>query len=158
MEIERKWFVDGWLDKTPDRVLFMEQGYISNEPVIRIRESKEIGRDTKYILCFKGKGELVRKEIETEISQELFLQLKDFIGKPMIVKEQRRYNLADNLILEVNRVDKGLSSEFYYAEIEFQTEFLAKEWTAKGELCDYLYNEVTYEKGVSMEHYWKTTR
>lgn len=158
MEIERKWLTNGWFDAEPTRVLKMRQGYVAVAPAVRIRSHQQEGKPTQYILCFKGQGGLSRKEIETEITQQLFQELEDFIEKPLIEKEQRQYLLPNGLILEVNRVDAGLPSEFYYAEIEFETEEQALAWQPEGELAAYLTHEVTDEKGQSMAEYWQETR
>lgn len=158
MEIERKWLTEGWPQGTPQRILKMEQGYIAVAPAVRIRSHEEAGKPTQYILCFKGQGGLCRKEIETEISPELFEQLRDFIGKPLIQKEQRQYALPDGLVLEVNLVDAGLPSQFYYAEVEFDTPEQAVAWKPDSSLVGYLTKEVTNEKGQSMAEYWSETR
>ena len=83
MEIERKWMVKGWPEKTLAdtgesaaqsetvsaasaaqseeagqfpllREQMMRQGYISIRPTVRIREEAETGGPTDYILCFKS--------------------------------------------------------------------------------------------------------
>ena len=73
LEIERKWMVNGWPETmTPLSVLkeeSMRQGYITVEPTVRIREESVTGGATAYILCFKSKGLLTRKEIEIEMEQ-----------------------------------------------------------------------------------------
>jgi len=43
-------------------------------------------------------------------------------------KERRTYRLPDGLHLEVNHVDEGLPTEFWYAEIEYETEEQALAW------------------------------
>ncbi len=158
MEIERKWLTTGWIDAAPTCILKMRQGYVSVAPAVRIRSHQQEGKPTQYILCFKGQGGLSRKEIETEISPQLFAQLEEFIEAPLIEKEQRRYPLENGLVLEVNRVDAGKPGEFYYAEVEFQTEGEALAWQPPKELSDYLTHEVTHEKGQSMAEYWQETR
>ena len=103
MEIERKWLTQGWPQGAePDHVLQMDQGYIALRPTVRIRREAE-GACVRHVLCFKGQADaegLARDEIETEISPELFARLAQFIGRPLIRKEQRRYRLEDGLILE----------------------------------------------------------
>ncbi|WP_366027355.1 hypothetical protein [uncultured Flavonifractor sp.] len=105
MEIERRWLVDGWPDLTPDTVLEMDQGYFAIRPAIRIRRETVVGGSTAYVLCFKGKGGLVREEIELELTSDHYHRLKAMLNKPMIQKEQRRYSLPGGLTLEVNSVD-----------------------------------------------------
>ena len=160
MEIERKWMVPGWPEgEEPERVLHMEQGYIALKPTVRIRREAE-GDAARYVLCFKGPAGpdgLAREEIETEISPELFQRLKRFIGLPLIEKEQRRYPLEGGLTLEVNRVDRGLPTEFFYAEVEFPTREAAVSWKA-GKWENYLADDVTSQPGQSMAEYWQETR
>ncbi len=91
-------------------------------PTVRIRQEAEHGGRTDRILCFKGKGRLAREEIELEIDAEVFERLKGLIGCPLIHKERRDYRLADGHVLEVNSVDPGSSTAFFYAEVEFDSE------------------------------------
>ena len=89
---------------------------------MRIREEALTGGDTQYILCFKSAGTLAREEIERPIDQELFRQLEQkIIAKPLIGKLRRSYALGETHLLEVNRVDQGQPTEFWYAEVEFDT-------------------------------------
>lgn len=163
LEIERKWMVNGWPETTtPLPVLkeeSMRQGYITVEPTVRIREESVAGGATTYILCFKSKGLLTRKEIEIEISREKFLQLEDLIALPLIPKIRRTYKLPSGLSLEVNHVDEGLPTEFWYAEIEFGSEEAANTYDpASDGLKAYLTDDVTGQPGQSMGAYWIKTR
>lgn len=151
VEIERKWMVRGWPNNL--ELLYtekMRQGYISTSPTVRIR-----GEDSKYILCFKSKGKLSRKEIEMEIPKDKFDELEDLIGLPLIDKVRKTYLLSDGHHLEVNFVDE----KFYYAEVEFSNEEEALAFNPQDvNLADYLNDEVTYQKGKSMAAYWIETR
>ncbi len=158
MEIERKWLTQGWPQGQPDRVIEMEQGYISVSPTVRIRSHRETGKADRYVLCFKSKGGLVRREVETDIDKALFDQLRDFIGKPLVKKVQRRYNLPGGLVLEANQVDPGQPTGFFYAEVEFASEADALAWQPVQGLAGYLQNEVTDQPGESMGAYWLRTR
>ena len=117
MEIERKWMVKGWPEGLPLREEFaMRQGYISVRPTVRIREEALTGGRTDYILCFKSGGGLAREEIERSIDKELFDDLEyKIIAKPLIPKLRRSYTLPDGSVLEVNHVDEGQPTEFWYA-------------------------------------------
>jgi CYTH domain-containing protein len=161
MEIERKWMVNGWPEGDLP-LLFeqnMRQGYITTAPTVRIREEAEVNGKTEYILCFKSSGTLARKEIEIAISRDKFEELEDLIGLPLIPKVRRTYQLSDGHHLEVNHVDEGLPSEFWYAEVEFRTEDEARSWNPdEAGLSDYLNNEVTHQPGQSMGAYWLVTR
>ena len=122
MEIERKWMLKGWPPEELGLPLLyeqsMRQGYISVRPTVRIREEAMTGGSTEYVLCIKSGAGLVRKEIEMDITKDKFLELEDLIGLPLIPKVRRTYALPDGLKLEVNHVDEGLPTEFWYAEIE----------------------------------------
>ena len=161
MEIERKWMVKNWPEKDFPLLAehLMRQGYITVTPTVRIREEALSGGETNYILCFKSAGGLARKEIELEIPKEKFLELEDLIGLPLIPKLRRTYLLPDGLHLEVNHVDEGLPTEFWYAEIEYPTVEAAKTWTPGSVgLEEYLNDEVTGLPGQSMGAYWMMTR
>ena len=119
MEIERKWMLKGWPPEELSLPLLyeqsMRQGYISVRPTVRIREEAMTGGSTEYVLCIKSGAGLVRKEIEMDITKDKFAELEDLIGLPLIPKVRRTYGLPDGLKLEVNHVDEGLPTEFWYA-------------------------------------------
>ncbi len=164
MEIERKWLVKGWPEDALGLQLIkeheMKQGYLSTHPTVRLREEAERGGDTEYILCFKSSGGLVREEIELPLPADTFADIaKKILVKPMIPKLRRSYALPGGLVLEVNEVDKGQPTAFYYAEIEFPRVPAALAWQADSPaLAAYLSCEVTHEKGQSMAEYWQETR
>ena len=161
MEIERKWMVNGWPEGLPLVEEFtMRQGYISVHPTVRIREEALTGGKTDYILCFKSAGGLAREEIERGIDKELFDKLEaKIIGKPLIKKIRRSYRLADDRVLEVNHVDEGLPTAFWYAEVEYPTVDEALAWQPEScGLAAYLNDEVTNQPGQSMGAYWEQTR
>ena len=161
MEIERKWMVTGWPEGLAMEEEFaMRQGYISVHPTVRIREEALKGGRTDYILCFKSGGGLAREEIERPIDKALFDDLETkIIGRPLIPKLRRSYLLPDGLVLEVNHVDEGQSTEFWYAEVEYPDEPTARAWTpADDALTHYLSNECTGQPGASMGEYWTETR
>ena len=165
MEIERKWMTDGWLPEELGYTMLMEQsmrqGYISVRPTVRIREEAAAGGQTEYVLCFKSGAGLVRKEIEMDIPKDKFLELEDLIGLPLIPKVRRTYLLPDGNKLEVNHVDEGMPTEFWYAEIEYRSVEEARNWNAASlspVLADYLNDDVTEQPGQTMGAYWITTR
>lgn len=163
MEIERKWMVAGWpqaaLALPHTETYSMDQGYITTRPTVRIRREALRGGKTACILCFKGAGTLSREEIETEIDEALFARLEHLIGKPLIAKERRNYALPGGLTLEVNEVDKGRPTAFFYAEIEYESEAQALAWRpGTPALAAYLAEECTGKPGASMGEYWDQTR
>ena len=161
MEIERKWMVNGWPEGLPLKEEFaMRQGYISVRPTVRIREEALKGGETAYILCFKSGSGLAREEIERPIDKKLFDELETkIIGKPLIGKIRRSYALPDGLVLEVNHVDEGQPTAFWYAEVEYPTVDAARSWKPEAfGLADYLNDDVTDQPGQSMGAYWEQTR
>lgn len=169
IEIERKWMVMGWPEELADKLAFeqkMRQGYVSVRPTVRIREEEttcshraQKPLQEEFILCFKSKGRLSRKEVEFPIPVEKFREIEDLIGEPLIEKVRRTYELQGGLSLEVNHVDAGLPTEFWYAEVEFSSEEAARDFVpADYGLGDYLVDDVTDLPGQSMGEYWETTR
>ena len=76
-------------------------------------------------------------------------------------KTSSAYALPDGLKLEVNHVDEGLPTEFWYAEIEYPTVSRAGTWKASDIsplLAEYLDDDVTEQPGQTMGAYWITTR
>lgn len=163
MEIERKWMVGGWPENLKLLKQYtMRQGYICTDPTVRIREEAEKGGYTEYVLCFKshsGPDGLSRQEIEIRVEEESFRELEKLIGIPLIVKQQRVYELRNGLRLEVNDVDEGMPTHYMYAEIEYGTEEEARAWTPEEDgLSDYLNDDVTDQPGQTMGAYWNLTR
>ena len=80
-------------------------------------------------------------------------------SKPLIPKTRRTYRLPDGSALEVNHVDAGRPTAFWYAEVEYPTVEAANAWQpAAWGLADYLSDEVTGQPGQSMGAYWLQTR
>lgn len=166
LEIERKWMVNDFpMQNLPLlKTQFMRQGYLTVSPTVRIREEDLLDENGKhlenhYVICFKSKGLLTRKEIEIETDQEKFNELEDMIGLPLINKIRKTYLLPGGYHLEVNHVDEGLSTEFWYAEIEFPDENAARTYQPSQDgLEQYLNDDVTEQPGQSMGAYWEKTR
>ena len=164
LEIERKWMVSGWPKEEKRLTVLKEermcQGYVSVEPTVRIRSEQETGKPAEYILCFKSRGDgLVRKETEFPIAEEYFRQIEDIIGLPLVPKVRRTYLLSDGHHLEVNAVDEGASTAFYYAEVEFSSREEAAAFNPEEVgLGEYLTQDVTYVHGMSMGAYWRGVR
>ena len=158
MEIERRWLTDGWPEGTPSARWHMDQGYLCTRPAVRIRREAREGGETRYVLCVKGGGGLVREEVELPLSGADYARLAALLSGPMIQKEQRRYPLPGGLTLEVNAVDPALETGFFYAEVEFPTEAAARVWARPEAWADYLSRETTGQPGESMAAYWARTR
>jgi adenylate cyclase len=161
MEIERKWAVSGWPEADLPLAFEyrMEQGYVSVDPTVRIRKEERVGGATDYVLCLKSHGRLARKEIELSIPEEKFNEIRELIGIPLIRKVRRSYRLSDGRLLEVNHVDEGLRTEFWYAEVEYGSVEEAENWNpADVGLGEYLVKDETYEPDSTMGAFWVQTR
>ena len=154
MEIERKFL----FDKIPKELFiiktyYVEQGYLSIEPEVRIRK-KQPDSEALYIICIKSNGELVREEVEINIQQGQYDTLRNIIGKEFITKEFYEFKLYDGNILEFSIVDKGMATEFMYGEVEFSSVEDANNF----KVPEFFGQEVTYDKDYKMKNYWKKTR
>lgn len=163
MEIERKWMVQGGPRGFPCwKLTAWTRGTSACAPQCASGAKHcraAVPRWCSALRAHPDKTGLMREEIETEITPELFEKLERLIGKPLIAKERRTYALKNGLKLEVNDVDAGLPSHFMYAEVEYPDEPTARAWTpADDALTHYLSNECTGQPGASMGEYWTETR
>ncbi len=150
MEIERKFCIDGFPDLPILEEAEMEQGYISCDPTVRIR-SKRTQTGVSYRLCFKGEGTLARQEIELPLEETVFHQLQWLLTAPMIRKTYKVFALPDGHRLEVSRVDEGLPSSFWYAEVEFESVEEATAFVPPACLGE----DVTENPAFGMSYYWR---
>lgn len=153
-EIERKFLIDAF----PEQLPLLEsatvwQGYISSDPVVRIRK-KETADAVTYRLCFKSKGTLVRTEVEMDLTAEKFDALSTLLEVPLIRKDFRVYALEDGKRLECSLVDRDAPTAFYYAEVEFTSEQEANTFVPPA----FLGEEKTEDPAFTMSQYWKRKR
>lgn len=127
MEIERKYLVSRLpenLSAYPHRTI--EQGYLSTEPVIRIRKDGD-----NYELTYKSKGLMVREEYNLPLTQSSYEHLKPKTDGYLITKE--RYNIPyQHLTIELDCF-LGEFSPLILAEVEFPDEasanaFIPPDW------------------------------
>ncbi|MDO4262363.1 MAG: CYTH domain-containing protein [Eubacteriales bacterium] len=126
-EIERKYLIRSLpfaLEEYPHRDL--EQGYLSTDPVVRIRRE-----DDDYYLTYKGRGMMVREEYNLPLTASSYEHLKTKIDGRLISK--RRYLIP----LEDRTVELDVFSSprpgLLLAEVEFASEeealsFAAPDW------------------------------
>lgn len=84
MEIERKFLIhtmpnniEQWQKRR------IEQGYLSTNPVVRIRQV-----DEEYILTYKSSGMLQRQEVELPLTKESYEHLKTKVDGRLITKDR----------------------------------------------------------------------
>ena len=114
MEIERKFLVN------PDGIPSLEdypkhemaQGYISTDPVVRIRRS-----DEKFILTVKSGGLLSREEFEMFLTKDQFTGLSVHV-QGLIIEKTRYLIPCSPYTIELDMFHGDLEG-LLYAEVEF---------------------------------------
>lgn len=120
MEIERKWMVKGWPEGLPQGGICHAAGLYQCAAHCAHPGRSPHRRQNGLHPLLQIRGGLAREEIERSIDKELFDDLEyKIIAKPLIPKLRRSYTLPDGSVLEVNHVDEGQPTEFWYAEVEY---------------------------------------
>lgn len=114
-EIERKFLVKELPNLEGYKKQYIRQGYISTNPVLRIRQ-----QDNNYIFTFKGKGDIKRLEIETELSKEEFDNLWEKIEGNSITKYRYIIPLYNNFVAQLDIYEDNLKG-FMNIEVEFDS-------------------------------------
>ena len=83
MEIERKFTVKELPDLSSYPYLILEQGYLSTEPVIRVRRENDT-----YYLTYKGKGMLSREEYNLPLTKSSYEHLLSKADGNIICKKR----------------------------------------------------------------------
>jgi CYTH domain-containing protein len=115
-EIERKFLVNELpqdLCKYEHHII--QQGYISTNPTIRIRQL-----DDKYILTVKGAGKIQRIEYELELTEEQFNGLKAKVEGNTISKTRYIIPINEELKAELDIYSAQLDG-FMNVEVEFKS-------------------------------------
>lgn len=143
MEIERKYLCQ----KVPENLeiydcICIVQGYISVDPVIRIRKANE-----DYFLTVKGKGEIAREEFELILTKEQFETLSKKIELPFLNKKRYLIPLECGLTAELD-IYEGFLDGLVTVEVEFETseqekKFVPPHWFSKDVSTDNQYKNAT---------------
>ena len=125
-EIERKYTINH-LPKEIDNILKITQKHIYRDPVcsIRVRKSEDLSmNEVKYTHTIKAKGKETEifsiTELEKEITEEQFEEVKPFKGSNIIEKYRVIIPLEDGLKAEVDIFEKKLKG-LIIAEVEFES-------------------------------------
>ena len=175
-EIERKWLmrndfnyiIEYLTSKFSPCVKHIEilQGYISVNPEIRYRSSRDIETSNiNYYIAYKSDGDLVRDEIELPITLKSAFsfgrkistnkKIKEINGSKFIVKDYYVFDI-DGIRLQISQVDNN--PNFIYSEIEFATEEDAENFKIPESISHLFVKEVTDNSNYKMKNYWKRTR
>ena len=128
MEIERKYLIDNIpfdLKQYPHQNI--AQGYLSTNPVVRIRRCND-----EYILTYKGKGLMVREEYNLPLTKESFEHMIPKCDGRFIEKTRYLIPYMEKYTIELDVFSNDLSP-LILAEVEFDSEedantFLPPEW------------------------------
>jgi CYTH domain-containing protein len=135
MEIERKFLVTAIpADLSAHPVRHMEQGYLSTDPVLRVRQS-----DDAYYLTYKGPGLLAREEQEFPLSKTAYHHLLAKADGLIITKD--RYLLPCGAYTIELDVFAPPLAPLVLAEVEFPSEEAALAF----QIPDWFGQEVTYD-------------
>lgn len=147
MEIERKFLIK----ELPENLEqydyhLIEQGYLSTNPVVRVRRE-----DDTYYLTYKGKGLLAREEYNLPLNEESYAHLlKKADGN--IIKKRRYLIPYDKFTIELDEFSDPfaplLMAEVEFDSIEEANSFVAPEWFGKDVTNDSNYQNSTLSKKV----------
>ena len=146
MEIERKYLVSHIPDNLSEyHCRQIEQGYLSTNPVVRVRRDND-----EYYLTYKGKGMMVREEYNLRLNREAYEHLIQKADGNVITK--KRYEIPDNTghTIELD-IFEGVFAGTVLAEVEFDSveeadSYVAPEFFIKDVTTDTQYHNSNMSK------------
>ena len=136
MEIERKFLVDP-MPKALETFVkkSIEQGYLSTNPVVRIRKMNE-----EYFLTYKSSGMMERQEVELPLTKEAYEHLREKVDGRVITKD--RYLIPyETWTIELDcfhgELEGMILAEVEFSSVEEANRFQGPAWLKK---------EVTFKK------------
>lgn len=145
MEIERK-FLTRHLPENLEQYpcLQIEQGYLTTDPVIRIRR-----QDDQYILTYKGSGLLAHEEYNLPLTKEAYETLRPKTEGILIAK--KRYCIPFGAYTVELDLFEGELEGLILAEVEFSSEeeaaaFCPPDWFSE----DVTYNPKYHNSYMAM--------
>ena len=130
MEIEKKYLVNlSGINYNDYPYHSLEQGYLSTNPVVRVRKE-----DENYYLTYKSKGMLAREEYNLPLTKESYEHLKKKSDGALICK--KRYLIPYKQYTIELDIFSGNMSGLVMAEVEFSSTdeaeaFIAPDWFTK---------------------------
>ena len=147
MEIERKFLIDkNAFDYSSYPHSKLIQGYLSTDPVVRVRRDGD-----EYYLTYKGKGMMVREEYNLPLTKEAFEHLLAKADGNIISKTRFRIPLGDYTV-ELDEFDLPFAP-LLMAEVEFPTReeaesFTPPSWFLKDVTTDPAYHNSNMSKRI----------
>ena len=127
MEIERKFLISKLPENLSDYPFHqIEQGYLTTNPVVRIRR-----QDDDYILTYKGGGMMAREEYNLPLTADAYAHLREKADGKLITK--RRYLIPFGKYTIELDLFSSPRPNLMLAEVEFSSEeealaFKAPDW------------------------------
>ncbi len=115
MEIERKFLVKELPLLENYEYVNIIQGYISTDPVIRIRQT-----ENSFYLTVKSKGHMIREEFELPITSAQYTTLSAKLDGRLIKKSRYFIPLSQQLTAELDIYNESLYG-LITVEVEFQS-------------------------------------
>ena len=130
MEIERKFLVATLPSLSEYQGKIVKQGYISTDPVIRIRKMDDL-----HTLTVKSKGHLIRQEFELDLTPEQFEDLWQKVDNAYVSKTRYFIPLDPVHTAELDIYYENLES-LITVEVEFDSiraaeKFIPPSWFGK---------------------------
>lgn len=142
MEIERKYLIKDLPDLSKYPSKRITQGYISTDPVIRIRQMGE-----QYCLCMKSQGHMIREEFELNLTKEQYESLWNKVEFSPIQKTRYFIPLYDGLTAELDIYDEHLDG-LMTVEVEFDSSLAASNFKAP----TWFGNDITHDNRFKNNH------
>ncbi len=147
MEIEKKYLVDiSHVNLQSYHFRLIEQGYLSTQPVVRVRRDND-----EYYLTYKSKGLMVREEANLPLTEESYNHLIKKSDGAIIRK--CRYlipYLSYTIELDVfeGDLDGLILAEVEFPSVEEATSFVAPDWFIKEVTSDPRYQNSNLIDGL----------
>ena len=145
MEIERKFLsprLPEHLEEYPSKRL--EQAYLCTDPALRVRRAGE-----EYILTCKGRGLMVRQELEMPLSRESYEHLLSKADGTVIRKE-RFFLPLGRYTVELDRFEAPFAplvmAEVEFPSVEEAESFLPPDWFGREVTEDPAYQNSSLSK------------
>lgn len=154
IEIERKYTIKKLpenLESYPYHII--EQGYLSTNPVVRVRR-----QDDNYYLTYKGSGMMMREEYNLPLTSESYAHLIAKADGNIISKKRYLIPLSNYIPDSMLTIELDVFAEPFapliIAEIEFTSEeesnsFMAPDWFLK----DVTYDKAYHNSNLSQQYF-----
>lgn len=150
MEIERKYLIKEIpfnLDNYKKRRI--EQGYLSTEPVVRVRQDND-----NYYLTYKSAGFIAREEYNLPLTKDSYEHLIEKSDGIVLTKDRYEIPLDETHIIELDifhgHYEGLILAEVEFASIEESDSFTPPQWFGEDVSMSSKYHNSNLSKGTSL--------